>query len=54
MINGALGLGFLIRQSESSLRFDLMYVASSAVAALGNASDRLLLLYGGAPSRGRR
>jgi len=44
MINARSGLGFLIRQSESSLRFDLMYVAIVAVAALGYASDRLLLL----------
>ena len=44
MINARSGLGFLIRQSESSLRFDLMYVAIGAVAALGYASDRLLLV----------
>lgn len=44
MINARSGLGFLIRQSESSLRFDLMYVAIAAVAALGYASDQLLLL----------
>jgi ABC-type nitrate/sulfonate/bicarbonate transport system permease component len=44
MINARSGLGFLIRQSESSLRFDLMYVAIVAVAALGYASDQLLLL----------
>jgi NitT/TauT family transport system permease protein len=43
MINARSGLGFLIRQSESSLRFDLMYVAIVAVAALGYASDQLLL-----------
>ena len=44
MINARSGLGFLIRQSESSLRFDLMYVAIVAIAALGYASDQLLLL----------
>jgi ABC-type nitrate/sulfonate/bicarbonate transport system permease component len=44
MINARSGLGFLIRQSESSLRFDLMYVAIVAVAALGYASDQLLLV----------
>jgi len=44
MINARSGLGFLIRQSESSLRFDLMYVAIVAVAALGYASDQMLLL----------
>ena len=43
MINARSGLGFLIRQSESSLRFDLMYVALVAVALLGYVSDRLLL-----------
>jgi ABC-type nitrate/sulfonate/bicarbonate transport system permease component len=44
MINARSGLGFLIRQSESSLRFDLMYVGIVAVAVLGYASDQLLLL----------
>lgn len=43
MINARSGLGFLIRQSEASLRFDLMYVSIVAVAVLGYASDRLLL-----------
>ena len=47
MINARSGLGFLIRQSESSLRFDLMYVAIVAIAALGYAGDRLLLLVRG-------
>jgi NitT/TauT family transport system permease protein len=42
MINARSGLGFLIRQSESSLRFDLMYVSILAIAILGYASDRLL------------
>jgi ABC-type nitrate/sulfonate/bicarbonate transport system permease component len=44
LINARSGLGFLIRQSEASLRFDLMYVAIVAVALLGYASDRLLRL----------
>ena len=44
MINARSGLGFLIRQAETSLRFDLMYVAIVAMAALGYASDQLLLL----------
>jgi ABC-type nitrate/sulfonate/bicarbonate transport system permease component len=44
MINARSGLGFLIRASESNLRFDLMYVAIVAIAALGYASDQLLLL----------
>ena len=44
MINARSGLGFLIRQSESSLRFDLMYVAIVAVAVLGYAGDQLLLM----------
>ena len=44
MINARSGLGFLIRQSESSLRFDLMYVSIVAVAALGYAGDQLLFL----------
>jgi ABC-type nitrate/sulfonate/bicarbonate transport system permease component len=44
MINARSGLGYLIRQAEGNLRFDLMYVAIVAVAALGYASDQLLLL----------
>ena len=44
MINARSGLGFLIRQSESSLRFDLMYVSIVAVAVLGYASDQALQL----------
>jgi len=44
MINARSGLGFLIRQSENSLRFDLMYVAILAIAILGYASDQLLRL----------
>jgi ABC-type nitrate/sulfonate/bicarbonate transport system permease component len=44
MINARSGLGHLIRQSEGSLRFDLMYVAIVAVAVLGYASDQLLQL----------
>jgi ABC-type nitrate/sulfonate/bicarbonate transport system permease component len=44
MINARSGLGFLIRQSDSSLRFDLMYVAIVAVAALGYAGDQVLIV----------
>ncbi|MBI4010807.1 MAG: ABC transporter permease [Candidatus Rokubacteria bacterium] len=42
MINARSGLGFLIRQSESSLRFDLMYVSIVTIAILGYVSDQLL------------
>jgi ABC-type nitrate/sulfonate/bicarbonate transport system permease component len=42
MINARSGLGFLIRQAEGSLRFDLMYVSIVTIAILGSASDRLL------------
>jgi ABC-type nitrate/sulfonate/bicarbonate transport system permease component len=42
MINARSGLGHLIRDAESSLRFDLMYVALVAIAILGYAGDRLL------------
>jgi len=42
MINARSGLGHLIRDSESSLRFDLMYVALVSIALLGYAGDRLL------------
>jgi ABC-type nitrate/sulfonate/bicarbonate transport system permease component len=42
MIAARSGLGFLIRQAEAGLRFDLMYVAIVATAILGYASDRVL------------
>jgi len=42
MINARSGLGYLVRQAEFGLRFDLMYVALVAIAALGYASDRVL------------
>lgn len=42
MINARSGLGFLIRQSEASLRFDLMYVSILAIAILGYLGDGLL------------
>jgi ABC-type nitrate/sulfonate/bicarbonate transport system permease component len=42
MINARTGLGHLIRDAESSLRFDLMYVSLVSIAILGYAGDRLL------------
>lgn len=42
MINARTGLGHLIRDAESGLRFDLMYVALFSIAILGYAGDRLL------------
>jgi len=42
MINARSGLGHLIRDAESGLRFDLMYVALLSSAILGYAGDRLL------------
>ena len=42
MVNARSGLGHLIRDAESSLRFDLMYVALLCIALLGYAGDRLL------------
>jgi len=42
MINSRSGLGYLIRDAEASLRFDLMYVSLAAIAILGYAGDRLL------------
>ena len=42
MINARTGLGHLIRDAESGLRFDLMYVALLSIALLGYAGDRLL------------
>jgi ABC-type nitrate/sulfonate/bicarbonate transport system permease component len=44
MINARSGLGHLIRESESSLRFDLMYVSLLTIAVLGYSGDRLLRL----------
>jgi ABC-type nitrate/sulfonate/bicarbonate transport system permease component len=42
MINARSGLGYLIRQAENGLRFDLMYVALLTIAILGYGGDRLL------------
>ena len=42
MINSRSGLGHLIQEAESSLRFDLMYVSLVTIAILGYAGDRLL------------
>lgn len=42
MINARSGLGYLIKQAENSLRFDLMYVAILAIAIAGSLSDGLL------------
>ncbi|HEY6821758.1 MAG TPA: ABC transporter permease [Burkholderiales bacterium] len=42
MINSRSGLGYLIRDAENSLRFDLMYVSLASIAILGYAGDRLL------------
>jgi ABC-type nitrate/sulfonate/bicarbonate transport system permease component len=42
MINARSGLGHMIREAESGLRFDLMYVSLLAIAILGYAGDRLL------------
>jgi ABC-type nitrate/sulfonate/bicarbonate transport system permease component len=42
MINARSGLGYLVRQAENGLAFDLMYVAIVTIAVLGYAADRLL------------
>ena len=42
MINSRSGLGYLIRDAENSLRFDLMYLSLVSIAILGYAGDRLL------------
>ena len=42
MINARSGLGYMIREAENSLRFDLMYVSLLAIAILGYAGDRLV------------
>ena len=44
MINARSGLGYLIKQSENSLRFDLMYTAIVAIGIAGYLSDSLLRL----------
>ncbi len=46
MVGARSGLGYLIRQSENSLRFDLMYVSIIAIAVLGAAGDSVLRLVG--------
>ena len=42
MVGARSGLGYLIKQSENSLRFDLMYVSIITIAALGSLGDALL------------
>jgi ABC-type nitrate/sulfonate/bicarbonate transport system permease component len=42
MVGSRSGLGWLIKQAENSLRFDLMVVAIVAIAALGYLGDTLL------------
>ena len=42
MINARSGLGYLIRDAENSLRFDLMYVSLASIAVLGYTGDHLL------------
>jgi ABC-type nitrate/sulfonate/bicarbonate transport system permease component len=44
MIGARSGLGYLIKQSELSMRFDLMYVSILAMVLLGLAGDALLRL----------
>jgi NitT/TauT family transport system permease protein len=44
MVGARSGLGYLIRQSENSLRFDLMYVSILTIAILGFVGDTLLRL----------
>ncbi len=44
MINARSGLGYLIQEAESSLRFDLMYVSLLTIAILGYAGDQILRL----------
>jgi len=44
MVGSRSGLGFLIRQAEQDLRFDLMYVSILTIAVLGLAGDSLLVL----------
>jgi len=42
MINARSGLGYLIKQAEGNLRFDLMYVSILAIAILGYLSDQVV------------
>jgi ABC-type nitrate/sulfonate/bicarbonate transport system permease component len=46
MVGARSGLGYLIKQSENSLRFDLMYVAIITIAVLGSLGDALLRAVG--------
>lgn len=46
MVGSRSGLGYLIRQAEGSLRFDLMYVSILTIAILGYAGDTLVRLAG--------
>src|SRR5215471_9212686 len=42
MVGARSGLGYLIKQSENSLRFDLMYVSIITIAVFGSLVDTLL------------
>jgi len=42
MVGARAGLGYLIKQAENSLRFDLMYVSIITIAVLGWVGDALL------------
>jgi ABC-type nitrate/sulfonate/bicarbonate transport system permease component len=46
MVGARSGLGYLIKQSENSLRFDLMYVSIITIAVLGSVGDALLRTVG--------
>jgi ABC-type nitrate/sulfonate/bicarbonate transport system permease component len=46
MVGARSGLGYLIRQSENSLRFDLMYVSIVTIALLGFLGDSILRMTG--------
>jgi ABC-type nitrate/sulfonate/bicarbonate transport system permease component len=47
MVGARSGLGYLIKQSENSLRFDLMYVSIITIAVLGALGDALVRAAGG-------
>ncbi len=53
MVGARSGLGYLIKQSENSLRFDLMYVSIVTIAILGSLGDTLLRVAGRRLVRGQ-
>jgi NitT/TauT family transport system permease protein len=53
LIGARNGLGYMLVEGEEALRFDVMFAAIAAFAAIGFASDRVLMLVRGRVLRGQ-